>query len=111
MADFSPTLRSVEAAEISPDGRMVISGSKFGNYLMLWRVADGFLLWEHVLDAEIEAVTFSPDNQYIAAGDEANQVTIWNLKGEQVQTLTHDVAFDGLTWSPDGKYVAGGSER
>lgn len=111
VADFSPTLRSVEAAEISPDGKTVISGSKFGYYLMLWRVADGALIWEKVMDAEIEAVTFSPDGKYIAAGDEAYTVNIFDIQGNMVQTLDHDAAFDGITWSPDGKYVGGGSEK
>ncbi len=111
VADFSPTLRSVEAAEISPDGKYVISGSKFGYYLMLWRVADGFLVWEKVLDAEIEAVTFSPDGKFIAAGDESYDLSVFDLEGNRVHMLEHDAAFDGITWSPDGKYLAGGSEK
>jgi WD40 repeat protein len=111
MADFSPTLRSVEAAEFSPNGKYVVSAAKFGSYLMLWRVADGYLYWEKVMDAEVEAVTFSPDGQFIAAGDEAYKVTIFNLKGDVVKVLQHDAAFDGITWRPDGKYVGGGSEN
>jgi WD40 repeat protein len=111
MADYTTTLRSVESAEISPDGRLILSSSKFGYNLMLWTVADGKLLWEKVLDAEIEAVTFSPDGKYIAAGDEAYLVTIYDLEGNSVKVLHHDAGFDGITWSPDGKYVAGGSEK
>lgn len=111
VADFSPTLRSVEAAEFSPDGKFIISASKFGNYLMLWRVADGELLWETIMDAEVECVTFSPDGQYFAAGDEAFMVTIFDKQGNLVKSLEHDAAFDGITWSPDGTYVAGGSEK
>lgn len=111
VADYSPTLRSVESAEISPDGRHVVSASKYGYYLMLWRVADGFLIWEKVLDAEIESVTFSPDGKYIACGDEAFFVTIFDLSGKLIKKLGHDTGFDGITWSPDGKYVAAGSEK
>ncbi len=111
MADYTTTLRSVESAEISPDGRLILSASKFGYNLMLWTVADGSLVWEKVLDAEIEAVTFSPDGKYIAAGDESYLVTIFDLEGNSVKVLQHDAGFDGITWSPDGKYVAGGSEK
>lgn len=111
IADYTTTLRSVESAEISPDGRLILSASKFGNYLMLWRVADGTLIWEKVLDAEIEAVTFSPDGKYIAAGDEAYMVNVYDLEGNQVKVLHHDAGFDGITWSSDGKYLAGGSEN
>lgn len=111
VADYSPTLRSVESAEFSPDGHHVVSAAKFGYYLMMWRVADGFLLWQKVMDAEIEAVTFSPDGKYIAAGDEAYNVTIFDMEGNVVRVLEHDAAFDGITWRPDGKYLAGGSEK
>ena len=111
MADFSPTLRSVESAEFSPDGKHVVSAAKFGYYLMMWRVADGFLEWQKVMDAEIEAVTFSPDGKYIAAGDEAYNVTIFDMEGNVVRVLEHDAAFDGITWRPDGKFLAGGSEK
>lgn len=45
LADFSPGLRSVEAAEIGPDGRTVVTASKFGSQVMAFRVADGALLW------------------------------------------------------------------
>ncbi len=111
MADFSPTLRSVESAEISPNGKYVVSASKFGYYLMLWRVADGYLFWEKVMDAEIEAVTFSPDGKYIVTGDEAYKVTIFDLEGNMVKQFEHNAGFDGITWSSDGKYIAGGSEK
>lgn len=111
MADYSPTLRSVESAEISPREDVIVSASKFGNLLKLWRVDDGFLIWSKELDAEVEAVTFSPDGKYIASGDEAFKVTIFDLKGEIVKELMHNAAFDGITWSPDGKYVAAGTEK
>jgi len=70
VTDYSPTLRSVEAAEISPDGKYVVSASKFGYFIMLWRVVDGFLLWQKVMDAEVEAVTFSPDGRLMVTGHE-----------------------------------------
>ncbi len=34
MAYFSPTLRSVEAAEFSPNGKYVASAVKFGSYFV-----------------------------------------------------------------------------
>ena len=111
VADFSPSLRAVESAEISPNGQYVLSGSKFGGRLMLWRAADGYLIWEKHIEAEVEAVTFSPDGKLVAAGDEYFNVNIFNVEsGELVRQLKHNVAFDGIAWSPDGQWVAGGSE-
>ncbi len=111
VADFTPTLRSVETAVISPNGRFVLSGSKFSYQLILWRVLDGTAVWDRQLEAEVEAVAFSPDSRFIAAGDEAFKVTIWNLNGEAIRELEHDAGFDGITWSPDGRFVAAGSEK
>jgi WD40 repeat protein len=112
LADYSPVLRSVEAIEISPDGKSVISGSKFGYNLMMWRVADGSLMWEKQLPAEIECVAYSPDGDLVAAGDENYDVTIWASKaGTLIHTIESDAGFDGIAWSNTGKYIGGGSEN
>ncbi len=112
VADDARVLRSVEAARLSPDGRLAVSASKFGYYLMVWRVADGGLVWEKKLTAEIECVVFAPDGKTFATGDENYMVTIWDSKsGKQVKQLEHDSSLDGITWSHDGKTIAAGSEK
>ncbi len=112
IADFAPLLRSVEAAEISPDGRLVLSGSKFGYNVMMWRVADGALVWEAAHDSEIECVTFSPDSKLAATGGEDFMVNIWEAAtGKLLHSLEHDQGLDGLTWSHDGQTLAAGTEK
>jgi WD40 repeat protein len=112
VADYAPVLRSVEAARLSPDGRLAVSASKFGYNLMVWRVADGALLWENKQEAEIECVVFSPDGKYFATGDENFLVKIWDSQsGKEVKRLEHDSALDGITWSHNGKLIAAGSEK
>ncbi len=111
VADFSPQLRAVEAAEFSPDGRYAVSGSKFGYKVMLWHVADGTLAWEQEHESEVECVVFSPDGQRIATGGEDYFVRIWDTEtGEQLHQWEHDSGLDGITWSHDGKLIASGSE-
>lgn len=111
VADFSDRLRAVEAAEFSPDGRYVVSGSKFGYKVMLWRVADGMLQWENAHESEVECVVFSPDGKRIATGGEDYYVRIWDTEtGEELHRWEHDSGLDGITWSHDGTTIASGSE-
>jgi WD40 repeat protein len=112
IADNSPKLRSVESAEFSPDGLKCASVSKFGNLLSVWEVADGSLVLQNKLDAEIECVSYSPDGEQIACGDEAFYVTVWDAAtSEQVAVLEHDAGIDGFTWSNDGQYLVAGTEK
>lgn len=111
IADFHPRLRAVETVEFSPDGRQLVSGGKFGYAVMLWRVADGALLWENHHESEVECVVFSPDGTRIASGGEDNTVRIWDVEtGEQITQLPHDTAVDGITWSHDGRLIVSGGE-
>lgn len=112
IADNSPKLRYVESAEFSPDGLKCASVSKFGNLLSVWEVADGSLVLQNKLDAEIECVSYSPDGEQIACGDEAFYVTVWDAAtSEQVAVHEHDAGIDGFTWSNDGQYLVAGTEK
>ncbi|MEM1326942.1 MAG: hypothetical protein AAGI23_13355 [Bacteroidota bacterium] len=112
VGDVSERLRSVESAALSPDGRFAVSGGKFGYKVMLWRVADGHLIWEKAHESEIECVTFSPDGKYIATGGEDYLIRIWETaNGRELQKLAHDSSLDGIAWSNDGKWIVGGTEK
>ena len=112
VADFSPRLRAVEAAELSPAGRLAASGSKFGYKVMLWRVADGILVWEAEHESEVECVVFSPDGLRPASGGEDFFVRVWDVKsGEAIAAWEHPSRLDGITWSNQGHLIATGAEN
>ncbi|NJN24852.1 MAG: WD40 repeat domain-containing protein [Cyclobacteriaceae bacterium] len=111
VADFSPKLRAVESAEISNDGMLAVSGSKFGYKVMLWNVPDGSLIWTAEHESEVECVTFSPDDKRIATGGEDYFVRIWDVEtGKEIKSWEHPSGLDGITWSHDGTIIASGSE-
>ena len=112
VADFSPRLRSVEAAEFSPDGRYAVSGGKFGYNVFLWDVVDGTVVWENAHESEVECVTFSPDGTRAATGGEDFYMRVWDVK-TGTELYAHEfteAGIDGITWSPDGKYIVAGDE-
>ncbi len=111
IADVTPKLRAVEAAELSPDGLLAVSGSKFGYKVMLWNVLDGTLIWENRHESEVECVVFSPDGSRIATGGEDFFVRIWDVEtGAQIRAWEHPNGLDGITWSHDGKLIVTGAE-
>lgn len=110
-ADLSDTLRSVEAVELSDNGQYLVTGSKFGYDLMMWRTLDAALLWKTKHNSEIECVAFSPGGKWVAAGDEDFELRVYEAdSGRLHQVLLHDGAIDGMAWSNDGHTVATGTE-
>ena len=45
VADALGEIGSVESAEFSPDGKHIISGTKYDNSVIMWRTSDGTELW------------------------------------------------------------------
>ncbi len=103
IADALGELGSVESVEFSPDGKYIISGTKYDNSVIMWRTSDGTELWRQYAAEEIERVGWSADGQYVAAGSEDYLVTVYDAaSGEVTKTLKQNRGIDGLTWSQQG---------
>jgi WD40 repeat protein len=112
VADVNGEAGSIESAEFSPDGRRIVSGSKFDNSVIMWRTSDGHELWRAAVAAEIERVGWSPDGKVVAACSEDFMVTIFDAaNGNAVKTIPHPSGIDALTWSHDGRWLATGEEH
>jgi hypothetical protein len=110
---------SAESAEFSPDGSRIVAGSKgvrrdgerFGQRVSMWRSSDGSLLWSHDRVDEVEAVSFSPSGDVVAAGGEDRRTEIRRASdGHLIASLQHDAGIDSLRFSHDGRLLATGSE-
>jgi len=103
---------SVESAEFSPDGKHIVSGTKYDNSVIMWRTSDGAELWRQYTAQEVERVGWSADGKYVAAASEDYLVTIYDAKtGEVHKILEHSRGIDGLTWSHEGNLLVTGEER
>ncbi len=111
VADALGEAGSVESAEFSPDGKYIVSGTKYDNSIVMWRTSDGFELWRAYAKMEVERVGWSVDGKYVAAASEDRVVTVFDAKtGEVFKVLKHTEGIDGLTWSHEGSLLATGEE-
>ena len=112
VADALGEIGSVESAEFSPDGKHIISGTKYDNSVIMWRTSDGTELWRKYAAQEVERVGWSADGQYVAAASEDFLVTVYEAQsGEVVHELRHTQGIDGLTWSNQGSLLVSGEEK
>jgi len=102
---------SVESVEFSPDGKYIVSGTKYDNSVIMWRTSDGAELWRQYTAQEVERVGWSADGQFVAAASEDYKVTVYQAEtGEVANILEHTQGIDGLTWSHQGKLLVTGEE-
>ena len=102
---------AVNAATISPDGQLLVSGGSDGK-IKLWnpRTGDPLRTLKGHTDA-INAIVISPDGELAIAGSADTKITLWHLKtGKLHSTLTgHSESIESLAISPDGKFLISGS--
>jgi WD40 repeat protein len=112
VADALGELGSVESVEFSPDGRFLVSGTKYDNSVIMWRTSDGSELWRNYTEQEVERVGWSADGKYVAAASEDYLATVYSAEnGDVFQVFKHTRGIDGLTWSHSGSLLVTGEER
>ncbi|QGA15960.1 hypothetical protein EYB26_003627 [Talaromyces marneffei] len=102
---------SVSAVAFSPNGKLVVSGSRDGT-IKLWDLATGAL--QQTLKGHsswVQAVAFSPDGKLVASGSLDETVKLWDPSTSTLQqTLKgHSSWVWAVTFCPNGKLVASGS--
>jgi WD40 repeat protein len=111
IATLSGHDKPVNAIAISPDGKILVSGSE-DNTIKLWNLVNGQEISTLMgNNAAIHTVAISSDGKYIASGSDDKIIKIWNLATrEQIYTLIGNAAIRSVAFSPDGKYLASGSD-
>lgn len=67
VGDALGEIGSVESAEFSPDGKYIVSGTKYDNSVIMWRTSDGTELWRQNTKQEVERVAWSADGKYLGS--------------------------------------------
>ena len=112
VADVFGEAGSVESTEFSPDGKYIVSGTKFDNSIIMWRTSDGAELWRQYAEQEIERVGFSADGSMVASCSEDRLVQVWDAEtGKHLKNLPHNEGIDALIWSPTGNRLVTGEEE
>jgi len=99
----------VTAVAISPDGRLILTGSK-DKTARLWASATGTqvaVLSGHT--GPVNAVAFSPDGKLVVTGSDDLTARLWEAAtGKSVVTLAGEAS--AVAFSPDGQIVATSSD-
>ncbi len=103
--------RGLTALQISPDGELVIAGSR-DQTIQIWEFKTGkrrSTLLGHI--DEIRSVALSPDGRNLVSGSRDRTIKIWDLKtGHVLRTLRgHAQSVTSVAISPDGQVVISGS--
>ncbi len=109
-----PGATRIEALAISPDGKLLASGS--GQTIQLWQLTTGLpvaTLAGH--SGNIKTLAFSPDGQLLASGSVDKSVRLWQVRDRHLlHTLSgHSHWFTGIkaiAFSPDGQLLASASD-
>lgn len=89
---------------VSSDGRILVSCSD-DQLIRFWDVASGTKLFELKVSGKVEAVAFSPDDIYFAAGGETGYIRQWDVK--TLKLRTDPIPVKSRVWSLE--YIAEGS--
>ena len=97
-------LGSTRASIYSPDGQYGLSGAIDG--AKLWDMAGNVKAEFNTPQANIEALTFSPDSKHILICSSDRKARLWDTNGKFISEFTMDeVTVSNAAFSPDAKSI------
>lgn len=98
----------VNAADISPDGRLILTGSRDGT-AKLWNRSGQEIRTFKVGETEVTAVAVSPDGRFMVTGAQDQSVKLWDLSGQEILAFETSGSITSIAISSDGEWLAAGT--
>lgn len=110
-----PSTQAVWSVAFRPGGRTLYSGSEEGHHITVWHVASGSAaqtIHGNVADpGSLRSVAFSADGEFLAAGGDDENVTLWNAATAGSRYIwTRDLGYTvrSVAFSPNHTLIAAG---
>lgn len=106
-------IKPINTVAFSPDGKILVSGSKDGQVRICeWQTTNSRLEEYTEIAVAINSVGISANSQFLAIGSEESRILLLNLKSRQkhIELEGHSGAVCSLMFSPDGQFLASGSK-
>src|SRR5262249_11421021 len=104
----APTKVRFDVMVFSPDRRYVATDSP-DNKIVLRELSTGHALktFGEGRDQSIKTVAFAPDLSYLASGDAAGELSLWNIQtGQRDWALHVGPVVNDIAFSPNGRLLA-----
>jgi WD40 repeat protein len=103
----------IVSVALSFDGKILATATT-GGAVKIWDAGAGTLKQSLAAGAEVSALRFAPQDQFLAIGTRDGRVNIWSLQngGTNFELKKHSAAVNAIAFSQDGTLMAtGGDDR
>lgn len=103
---------NVSGFALSPNGQMIVTGVSGEDRILFWNVANGAVVRDVPVVADVSVLGYSPDGQIVATGSSDGSIRLLKAAdGSLLRTMMgHKMPVVSLAFSPQGHLLASGAD-